>query len=118
MTSLVASLSTGKGTWGHVARLISDEKWESIFLITNEFGRENFKVDGKELNFILINDRIGLVELREQIIANLKDKLHGDVAINFISGSGKEHMAIISSILKLGIGLRLIALTNEGMKEI
>jgi len=43
MTELVACLSTGKGTWGHVSRLIADGTWEKIILITNDFGKENFK---------------------------------------------------------------------------
>jgi len=28
MTTLIACLSTGKGTWGHVSKLIEDEKFE------------------------------------------------------------------------------------------
>ena len=36
MTDLIACLSSGKGTWGHVNRLISDGEWGKIFLITND----------------------------------------------------------------------------------
>ena len=118
MSTLIASLSTGKGTWGHVSRLIKENKWDNILLITNEFGKENFtKSDNTEL--ILIDANKGIEELSKDIYEKLKDKIKDpEVALNLVSGSGKEHMAIISSILKLGIGLRLIALTNEGMKEI
>jgi len=56
MTTLIACLSTGKGTWGHVSRLIQDHEWEKIFLITNEFGKENFN-NQKNAEFILTNSR-------------------------------------------------------------
>jgi len=31
-----------------------------------------------------------------------------EVAVNFISGSGNEHMSILSTLLKLGLGIRLV----------
>jgi len=113
---LIVCLSTGKGTWGHVNRLISDGKWGKVFIITNEFGKENFSVKNGEL--IVIDSRQGLEELREDIYNTLKDKVKEDVGLNFISGTGKEHMAILSAVLKLGVGLRFFALTKDGVKEI
>ena len=118
MTELVACLSTGKGTWGHVGRLIQDNSWDKIILITNEYGKENFTKNEKT-EFLVINVNQGLKELRDDIYTKLKEKIKDtEVAVNFISGSGKEHMALISALLKLGIGIRLIALTKEGMEEI
>ena len=118
MTELVACLSTGKGTWGHVSRLIQDGKWEKIFLITNEYGKENFQKDNKT-EFIVINMVQGLKELCQEIQANLKDKLKGpEIALNIVSGTGKEHLALLAAILKLGLGIRLVALTKNGVEEI
>ena len=42
MACLVASLNTGKGTWAHVSRLIADQEWEKIFLVSNQFGKKKF----------------------------------------------------------------------------
>ncbi len=118
MAELIACLSTGKGTWGHVGRLMQDEKWGEIFLITNEYGKENFTKNEKT-EFIVVNPSSGIKELREDIYNKLKEKIKSsEVAVNFISGSGREHMALISALLKLGIGIRLIALTKEGIEEI
>ncbi|MAG50052.1 hypothetical protein CL621_00230 [archaeon] len=118
MTELIACLSTGKGTWGHVNRLIQDQEWDKIFLITNEFGKENFTVE-KEAEFIIIQQSQGLIELRDQIEKSLKDKVKGtEVAVNFVSGTGKEHTALISALLRLGVGIRLTALTKDGIKEL
>jgi hypothetical protein len=116
---LVAMLSTGKGTWGHVARLIKDGTWEKVYLITNDFGKENFTpVPNSE--FIVFNNRQGIQEMRDSMQAALKDKFGADteVAINVVSGDGKEHMALVSALLKCGVGIKLMALTNEGVKEI
>ena len=117
MTDLIACLSSGKGTWGHVNRLIADGEWVKVFLITNEFGQENFSNE-KKAEMILVDIRKGLEELRDDIYNNLKGKVNDEVAINLISGTGKEHMAMIAAILKLGVGLRFVALTKDGIKEI
>jgi len=118
MTDLIACLSTGKGTWAHVSKLIEEQDWDNIFLITNEFGKENFQPK-KPVQYILINLNRYLSELVEDIKAQLKEKLNPlDIAVNLISGSGKEHMAVISALLKLGAGIRLITLTPRGIKEI
>ena len=118
MPTLIACLSTGKGTWGHVSRLIKENQWNKVILITNEFGKENFtKSDNTEL--ILIAAEKGIEELSKEIKEKLKDKIkESEVALNIISGSGKEHSALLSALLKLGVGIRLVALTKEGMKEV
>ena len=55
MPTLVACLSTGKGTWGHVNHLIDDGKFDRVFLITNDFGKENFNKKDKIGKTFLIN---------------------------------------------------------------
>ncbi len=118
MTCLVACLSTGKGTWGHVGRLVSDGNWDKIFLITNSFGKENFKNE-KNAEMIVIDSRKGIEDLRDEIKSGLKDKINDtEIAVNVVSGEGKEHMALISAIMQLGYGFRLFALTKDGIKEI
>ena len=118
MPTLIACLSTGKGTWGHVSRLIKENQWNKVILITNEFGKENFtKSDNTEL--ILIDSSKGIEDLSKEIKEKLKSQIKdSEIALNIISGSGKEHSALLSALLKLGVGIRLVALTKEGMKEI
>ena len=118
MTELVACLSTGKGTWGHVNRLIEDEKWDKIILLTNEYGKENFnKSENTEL--VTIDMNAGIRELRDDIKAKLKEVIKGtEVAVNFVSGTGKEHMALVGALLQLGVGIRLVALTKDGIKQL
>lgn len=118
MTELVACLSSGKGTWAHVQGLIDGQEWEKIFLIADSFGKENFKPNEKT-ELIVIDPNKFLPELIEDMKTQLKDKITGlEVGVNFISGSGKEHMALMSALQQLGIGLRLVALTKSGVKEV
>ena len=118
MTSLIACLSSGKGTWAHVDKLIEEQEWDNIFLITNEFGIKNFKPN-KKVEYVVIDSNKFLSEIIEDIKKQLENKIADtEVALNFISGTGKEHMALLSAVLKLGMGIRLTALTPNGVKEI
>mgnify|MGYP003973100855 CR=1 FL=1 len=115
MTELVAFLSTGKGTWGHVNRLLqgmSGEKWEKIYLLTNDFGIQNFKAEeGVELIELTTKN---LDELSNEIQTKLKEKITGmEIAVNFVSGDGREHMALVSALIKMGLGFRLVGLNKE-----
>lgn len=118
MTELIACLGAEKATQEHVKRLIQQQDWEKIILITNDIGKENFKAD-KPVEFMVINKERFLPELVEEIKTKLKDKITGtEVGINIISGSGKEHMALLSALLKLGLAIRFVALTTNGVKEV
>jgi len=111
MTTLITLLSTGKGTWTEVVKLINSHDWDKIYIITNEFGQKTFqKKDNMELIVINSNDSI------EKLISQIKDSLNvsnTEVALNLSSGSGKEHMAVLSAVLKSGLGIRLVTFENK-----
>ena len=116
MTSLIACLSSEKGTLAHVEKLIENQEWDKIFLISD--GNENFKPK-KDVEFIIVDKSKHIPELTEEIRGKLTGKIiDTEVALNFIAGTGKEHMALLSAVLKLGLGIRLTALTVNGVKEI
>lgn len=118
MTDLVACLSSGKGSWNYIQKLIKEESWDKVFLITNSFGKQNFKPQ-ENVELIVTDFTLSLPELIKDVNSKLKGKIRNiEVAVNIISGNGKEHMAIISSLLKLGLAIRLVAVTLSGVKEI
>ena len=90
MGILVACLTTGKGTWNRVSELIDSEEWKKIYLITNEFGKENYKHQ-KEINFVELELNQPIEIMRDKIINGLKELRNevgfNDVAINFTSGT-------------------------------
>ncbi len=114
---LVALLSSGKGTWGQVSGLIKYGEWDNIILIGDEFAKK-FSLD-QDHEFIVINPRAGIKELKQELMKKLKDKIKGtEVALSIASGTGKEHMALISALLSLPVGVRFVALTREGVVEL
>ncbi len=118
MTELIACLSTGKGTWGHVNRLIDDIQWDKVILFTNAYGKENFTANPKT-ELVIVDPEQGLKELRDIMLKEMQARVKSiEIAVNFISGTGREHMALMSAALKLGVGVRLMALTKEGAEEI
>ena len=118
MTSLIACLSTGKGTWAQLSEIINTVEWEKIFLITNEFGKEKFSTKSNtELLVVDLNQSSDI--LSDQIVAKLHDKDIGtEVAINLTSGSGNEHMALLSAVMKLGLGIRFVFSKNGKAEEL
>lgn len=118
MTELISCLSTGKGTWAHVAKLIKTEDWDKVYLITNEFGKQTFKPNEKT-EIILINDREDINSIINSIRKQISSKITGpEVAFNMVSGTGKEHMAALSAILKMGLAVRLVYMKDDKLIEI
>ena len=110
---LVALLSSGNGTWGQVSGLINHEEWDNIILVGDSFARK-FSVDKKH-EFVEIKQD-SLVKMKVDILSKLKGKIKGtEVALSIASGEGKEHMALISALLSLPVGIRFTALTKEGV---
>ncbi len=118
MAQLVALLSKGEGTWGQVAGLIKHGKWDKIVLVGSSFAK-NFDVPGKEYEMVEVDLGKPLVNLKQEMAEKLKPKLDSDfsseVALSIASGDGKEHMALISALLSIPVGVRFTALTKEGI---
>ena len=117
MTSLVACLGSGKGTWNEVHSIISAESWDKVYLVTNSFGKEKFTAENAE--FIVLDDLQPSQMLIPIIVNGLKGKIRGtDVAINISSGSGNLHMALLTALLKLGLGVRFVTFANSKVEEL
>lgn len=108
MTQLVALLAMGKGTWGHVFELMRQEEFESCILITNTFGKDKYQ-PSENTSLIVADLRMDVEGLRDYLTDKLKPLIKGtEVALNIVSGEGKEHMALIAALLNLGVGVRLV----------
>lgn len=117
MTKLVALLSSGKGTWAQVNSLIKNGKWEHVYLISNEFGYENFTVDNSKVTKLKFDEKKP-VETIAKVTDFLKKEIKDfEVALNLSSGTGVEHMAIVSSVLKAGLGIRFVYCDYDEIKE-
>jgi hypothetical protein len=112
MTTLIACLGKEQGTIQHVAEIIKQQEFDKVIIIT-EKKPDNFP----KAEFLIINPAQFLPQLAEDI----KNKLNindFEVAFNIVSGDGKLHMATLSALIKKGVGIRLVALTKQGVKEL
>ena len=111
---LVAILSSGKGTWGQVAGLIGRGEWDNIILVVDSFS-EKFN-PSKNSEIIKVDFRQPLLQLKEDLKNKLKSKISGlEVALSIASGEGKEHMALISALIDIPVGIKFTALTKDGI---
>ena len=107
-------LGAGKGTWGQVAGLINRGEWDKIILIGSDFA-EKFTTD-KPHEFIKFSPEKSIIEIKDDLQNKLKDKFAGtEVALSIESGEGREHMALISALLSIPVGVRFTALTKDGI---
>jgi len=110
---LICLVSSGKGTWGQVAGVVNRGEWDSIIIIGNDFARK-FTLE-KDFEFIETKTS-SLMNQKDELQKKLKGKIKGtEVALSIASGDGKEHMALISALLSLPVGIRFTALTKDGI---
>ncbi|MDP3881805.1 MAG: hypothetical protein Q8Q31_02915 [Nanoarchaeota archaeon] len=111
---LVAFLGTDKDNWGQISALINRGKWDKVIIVKNKdsedfpYGDETIKIDSET----------PLIELKGIMMEKLKAKIGGDfeVALSIASGNGKEHMALISALLSIPVGIRFVAFTRKGVE--
>lgn len=114
---LIALLSKGEGTWAQVSGLMKYGEWEKIILLGDEFAKKF--THEKQFEFIKIDLDKKLAELKKEFSEKLKDKIDGtEIALSIASGDGKEHMALISALINLPVGIRFAALTKDGVIDL
>ncbi len=114
---LIALLSSGKGTWAQVSGLMKYGEWDKIILIGDDFAK-TFTHE-KKFEFIKVDLSQKIKELRDDLSKKLKGKFEGmEVALSIASGDGKEHMALVSALINLPMGVRFAALTKEGVIDL
>lgn len=110
--TFIAVLGIGKGSWGHAARIISEEEWDRILLISNDWAKQNF-APKKDVDWIIVNNRAPFDVLKDSI----KEKLPEDeIFVSLISGNGKEHMAVIVALKEAKKQYKIVILTGGGAK--
>ena len=110
-------VSSGPGTWAQVSGLMKNSEWDKVFIIGDEFAKK-FTHD-KKFEFIKVDLSATLMNLKDELSKKLKDKFQGlEVALSMASGSGKEHMALMSALINLPMGIRFAALTKDGVVDL
>jgi hypothetical protein len=114
---LVVLISSGKGSWAQVSGLMKHGEWDNIIVLGDDFA--NKFTHEKKFEFIRVDLGKRIRDLKEEFLQKLKGKISGtEVALSIASGEGKEHMALISALLNLPVGIRFAALTKEGVIDL
>ncbi|HIH11069.1 TPA: hypothetical protein HA241_02685 [Candidatus Woesearchaeota archaeon] len=114
MPTLLALLSTGKGTWSEVNKIMQSQPWTHVFLITNRFGEENFTSRSEQTSLVVIDFSLETMAVIKEIKKKLQGKIQDfEVALNLASGTGKEHMAVLEAVLELGLNFRLVTVKDN-----
>ena len=88
-----------------------------MIILGSEFAQKF--ISEKKFEFIKVDLDKKLSNLRQEFMEKLKGKIKGtEVALSIASGDGKEHMALISALINLPVGIRFAALTKEGVIDL
>jgi hypothetical protein len=119
MTDLIACLGTGKGTWTGVLKLANRQEFERVFLVASPWTKETLKMNKNNISFVMINSDDKTSAIRDSIIKQLEGKVKDfEVAVNIDSGTGKEHTALVTALIKLGLALRFVVCEGDSMEEV
>lgn len=114
---LVAFLGDDKETWGQVTGLLNHGQWDKIILVKTKAAKD-FPTN-KKTESIIVDSSKSLLDIKLDLINKLKGKFSGfDANVSIASGNGKEHMALISALLSLPVGIRLVVFTKKGIEFI
>lgn len=117
MAKLIALLSSGKGSWAVVNALLKASDWEHVYLVCNEYSHKNFEVKNPQKVTKLVYDEKKPVESMQKLSEFFKKNVQGiDVALNISSGTGIEHMALVSAVLRAGFGVVFVYTEFDELK--
>ena len=113
---LVAYLGEDKENWGQITALVRRGQWDKIILVKDKKISET----PMPAEIVDVDANNPLLEMKNDLLEKLKKKLGGsfEVALSLASGNGKEHMALISALLNLPVGIKLVVYTKEGVQFI
>jgi hypothetical protein len=117
MGTLIAVLGTGKGTWLEVHGILNLRAFEDVVLFVDDWAAKDYKNEHKTTIVPLAD--MPLDELVKYIKEHIKHNTKAaefDIALNIASGTGKQHAAIMTAVLQLGYGIRLVSFENGQLK--
>jgi hypothetical protein len=116
---LVAYINQDASTYGQISALINRMEDVEQFLIIKDKSTP-MPFSSPICKAIDVDSSKDLLSFRNEIQNVLKLHLKEDfeVALSLASGNGKEHMALISALLTIPVGIKLTAFTKQGVEFI
>ncbi len=115
---LVCFQGNDKENYPQLNALIKRGEWDKVAIIKSKEVEEF--ISGDNIKVLEINSKASISELKEEIKQKLKSHLSKEfeVALSIASGTGKEHMAVISALLSIPVGIKLTVYTKNGVEFI
>lgn len=115
---LICLVFEPEDTWSHIRKLIERGEWKGIVIVTDRTCAKRFSAQ-KGFQTVVIDPEIAAVDIIKHLTPALRPYLTDfEAGLNMVSGTGKEHMCVLAALLKLGVGVRLVALTKEGVQQL
>lgn len=124
MAHLIACLGSEKSTWNDVDKIISSGLFDRIYIITKNSVEQDDNFPHAKPEAKIKTIKMDFNKASEDLVPELyvilkkdfmQDKIQDlDIAVNITSGTGKEHAIVISTLMKLGYGIRLVDLDKNG----
>jgi len=113
---LVAYVGKDQENYGQISALINRMECDQVILVKDKSVADPFQ--NPKCKYINVDPTIDLLSFKNDIQTKLKPYLKEDfeVALSIASGNGKEHKALISSLLTAPVGIKLVAYTKNGIE--
>jgi len=117
-------VSFGKDSADTVYSVIKSGLFDKIYIVADSLNVEHYVKPHVQDNVKIVLLKLDYSKASEDLVPELylllkkhfmEDKVQDlDMAVNIASGTGKEHSVIISTLMKLGYGIRLVDLDKDG----
>ena len=113
---LVVFIGKDRENLGQVSALINRMDCDKMFLVKDKSAQG--MPANEKCRLVEVDTTKSLFELKKEMQDKLKPLISKqfEVALSIASGSGKEHMALLSALLSIPVGVKLVAYTKEGVK--
>jgi hypothetical protein len=121
MHTLIVCLDPKSDERSEVDKIVNSGLFATVYIVGDLSNIDYYKNLSKIKVFsIPVISSSPIEELQDKLLKELK-KAFGqnkmmdmDIALNISSGNGRLHASIISTVMKLGYGIRLVGLDKEG----
>ena len=116
LMEFIAFIGEDKENWGQITAIMNRIETEKIILIKNNNVSDFPDLsDNEKIETMKADSSLPLIQLKQYLVEKLKPLLSGefDVALSIASGTGKEHMALVSALLTIPVGIRLVVYTKR-----
>ncbi len=114
--NIIILVGEDPSSYGQITGIINRSEAEKIILVKNK-NVKDFPSDDR-CKIIEIDSAKDIMSLREDIKEKLRKEVNADfeVSLSIASGTGKEHMALVSALLAIPVGVKFIAFTKNGLE--